>query len=135
GLIYTAVSTHLKRDEMVYIVRNCEAKIVIGSHTLADVANDVREAAPEVTHWYMVNGISPGFISWEEASAQQPTTSIADEQAGVPMLYSSGTTGQPKGILPPWQPHMPIGDVAPELMGLAKLFRFDENTVYLSPAP
>ena len=54
-----------------------------------------------IAHFYMVGGIKPGFDSWEEATDLQPTTRIADESNGSPMLYSSGTTGQPKGVFVP----------------------------------
>ena len=58
----------------------------------------VRERPPAVEHFYMVGGIADGYESWEEAVDAQPPTPIADESNGVPMLYSSGTTGQPKGV-------------------------------------
>ncbi|MDB5969957.1 MAG: LongchainfattyacidCoA ligase [Hydrocarboniphaga sp.] len=135
GLIYTAMSTHLKRDEVTYIVRNCEAKVVIISASLGEVGQAAREIVSEVAHWYMVDEVAPGFESWESALARQPGTPIADEQSGIPMLYSSGTTGQPKGIMPPWQPGQPVGPVPQDIAGLARLFGFDGNTVYLSPAP
>jgi long-chain acyl-CoA synthetase len=66
--------------------------------------------------------------------AAQPTTEIEDQEVGVPMMYSSGTTGQPKGVL-----QMRSGDgiheMSPVLAGFAAMFGFDENTRYLSPAP
>jgi long-chain acyl-CoA synthetase len=135
GLIYTPISTHLKRDEVLYIVRNCEAKAVICSSSLADLAQELRTLMPGIAHWFMVNGVRPGFESWEDALAAQPLTPIPDEQSGVPMLYSSGTTGVPKGILPRWTPGMPVGEITPDLAVLTKLYNFDADCVYLSPAP
>lgn len=133
GLIYTPISTHLKRDETCYILENCGARLFIGSDKLADVAQELLGSSKDVEHYYMVGGIRPGYESWEEAIGGQPDTRIPDEANGVPMLYSSGTTGQPKGVfIPPAgtdvnTPH-PV-----ELFGT--MFGFGEEAVYLSPAP
>jgi long-chain acyl-CoA synthetase len=59
GLIYTPISTHLKRGEVLYIVRNCEAKAVICSSSLADIAQELRNLMPEIAHWFMVNAVRP----------------------------------------------------------------------------
>ena len=75
-----------------------------------------------------------GWESLEEALAAQPDTPIADERAGIDMLYSSGTTGQPKGVLPVVEPQA-IDYDNPLLAITRKLYGMDENTVYLSPAP
>ncbi len=134
GLIFTPVSTHLKKEETAYILKNCGAKLFIGSLKLAEVAEQVLSEATGVEHFYMVGGIKPGFESWEEATDAQPMTRIDDESNGVPMVYSSGTTGQPKGVfVPPADtdvntPHPLVGS-----MGAA--FGFSDETVYLSPAP
>jgi long-chain acyl-CoA synthetase len=136
GLIFTPISTHLKRDETAYILQNCGASLFIGSLKLAEVAQQIltETGTGTVRHFYMVGGICPGFESWEEAIDLQPDTAIADESYGVPMLYSSGTTGQPKGIfLPPADTDV----LAPHFLAnnLGAAFGFSEETVYLSPAP
>jgi fatty-acyl-CoA synthase len=134
GIVFTPISTHLKKEETAYILGNCGAKLFIGSLALAEVAQDILAEATGVERFYMVNGIKPGFESWEEAVDAQPDTPIADQSCGVPMLYSSGTTGQPKGVYIP--PHDPAFDAEP-LLGatLGSAFGFSEETVYLSPAP
>ena len=134
GLIYTPISTHLKKSETAYILENCGARLFIGSLALADVAEELCEEAATVEHFYMVGGIKPGYESWEVATDAQPTTAIEDESNGVPMLYSSGTTGQPKGIFvrgAETDVHTP--PVLSPTIGV--LFGFGEETVYLSPAP
>ncbi|KAA1194260.1 acyl-CoA synthetase [Pseudohalioglobus sediminis] len=134
GLIYTPISSHLKREETAYIIDNCGAQLFIGSHELAEVAQDMLEAASGASHFYMVGGIIDGYESWEEATDAQPAERIADENNGVPMLYSSGTTGKPKGVFVP-----PTSDDVdaphPMAMTLGVAFGFAEETVYLSPAP
>ena len=134
GLIYTPVSTHLTREETAYIMQNCGAKLFIGSLALSKVAQELRETETAVEHFYMVGGIKPGFESWEEATDAQPDTPIADQGNGLPMLYSSGTTGKPKGIFVT----APSDDVdTPPMLApiLGPVFGFAEETVYLSPAP
>ena len=74
------------------------------------------------------------FESWGEAVGTQSTTHVDDEQLGAPMMYSSGTTGRPKGIL------RPIYDIHPSetsiaVLGISHLWRLREGMVYLSPAP
>jgi long-chain acyl-CoA synthetase len=133
GLVFTPISTHLKRSEAAYILQNCGAKLFIGSLELATVAEQLLGEATGVEHYLMVGGIKPGFDSWEEATDLQPNTPIADQCNGVPMLYSSGTTGQPKGVF--------VSDYPKDVnsptfaAGLGAVFGFGEETVYLSPAP
>ncbi len=135
GIIFTPISTHLKQAEAAYILENCGARLFIGSLALADIAEQIIAAAPgQLAHFYMVGGIRPGFESWEEAIDLQPSTCIADESNGVPMLYSSGTTGQPKGVfVPPAGTDVNTPHALASSMGAA--FGFSEETVYLSPAP
>lgn len=133
GLIFTPISTHLKKDETAYILKNCGAKLFIGSLALSDVAEQLLTVATGVKHFYMVGGIKPGFESWEEASDEQLANPIPDESNGVPMLYSSGTTGQPKGVF--ISEYDKDVNAPPFAHALGTLFGFGEETVYLSPAP
>ena len=134
GIIFTPISTHLKKEETQYILQNCNARLFIGSLQLAAVAEELIGDIPGIEYFYMVNGTRPGFESWDEAVAQQPTTPIADESVGTPMLYSSGTTGQPKGVLA-MNDLTDINEVHPNLAAFAAVFGMDESTLYLSPAP
>ena len=134
GIIFTPISTHLKRDEVVYILENCGAQLFIGSLHLSEVAQQVLPAVTGVKHFYMAGGIKPGFESWDEATDTQPTTPISDETYGVPMLYSSGTTGQPKGVFMP-APGVDVNTPPPLAGSMGAAFGFSEESVYLSPAP
>ena len=134
GLIYTPISSHLRADETAYILCNCEARLLIASAPVAEVALAAAAAAPALQHRLMLGGLRPGFESWEEALDRQPETPIDDQANGVPMLYSSGTTGQPKGVFVPPE----SDDVnAPHFLAasLGAVFGFGQETVYLSPAP
>tara|TARA_R110001599_G_scaffold69414_7_gene195559 strand:- start:42465 stop:43985 length:1521 start_codon:yes stop_codon:yes gene_type:complete len=135
GLIFTPISTHLKRDETAYILENCGAKLFIASHSLAAVAGEILAlGTSRIKHYLMVDGILDGYESWDDSIGLQPAERIADEANGVPMLYSSGTTGKPKGVfLPPASDD--VNAVHPLAGSLGAVFGFGEETVYLSPAP
>jgi len=134
GLYYTAISYRLTAPEVEYIVRDCGAKVFIASAATRDVAGALGPAFADLAGRYMVGGICDGYASYEAAIAQQPARPIADELEGSDLLYSSGTTGRPKGVKLP-RLGQPIG-TPPALVALLKgLYGVDEHTVYLSPAP
>ncbi|UZW56005.1 acyl-CoA synthetase [Sphingobium sp. JS3065] len=135
GLIYTPISTHLKRDEIGYILQNSDAALLVTSAAFAPLICEGEQAGIALPHLFLVDGAAPGFASWPEAIAAQSDQPIADEQAGARMVYTSGTTGQPKGVLSDFTPGTPIGTMPAKLAGMAKIFGIDEQTVLLSPAP
>ena len=134
GLVYTAISSRLTAAEVEYIVRDCGARLFITSHDLANTATELVPLLRDLANRYMIDGVITGYESWEAAVARQPASRIADETAGHDMLYSSGTTGRPKGVLPVVEPQ-PIDFDNPLLQITAKLYGMDANTIYLSPAP
>ena len=134
GLYFTAISTRLTAPEAAYIVNDCGARLLVVSRAMAKVAEELPGQIPEVETLLMTDGASPGFDSYEEAVARMPAGPIADETSGVDMLYSSGTTGRPKGVKLPLSGE-PIEFVSPQGMASRMLYGFDDNTMYLSPAP
>ncbi|WUH96178.1 acyl-CoA synthetase [Spirillospora sp. NBC_00431] len=130
GLYYTPVSTRLQAEELAYIAGNCGAKAFIAG---ASVETAVR-SAPDVPLRLMVGGTAPGYDSYEERVAQHPPTPIEDECEGHDMLYSSGTTGRPKGVKPPLGKG-PMGSQNILYGLLSLLFQPDADSIYLSPAP
>ncbi len=136
GLCYTPISPRLRHGELAYIVNDCGARVFIGSARLAEVATSITARTPRVELRLMIDGTAPGFASYEEAVAAHPPLPVEDEQQGRDMLYSSGTTGRPKGVLPP-APAAPVPLTEPStLMLLARsLFDASPDAVYLSPAP
>ncbi|MEU6037986.1 acyl-CoA synthetase [Actinomadura sp. NPDC047616] len=134
GLYYTAVSSRLQADELAYIVDNCGAKVFVSSRALAGTAAAVTERTPRVRLRLMLDGVAPGFESYEERVAAHPPTPIPDECEGVDMLYSSGTTGRPKGVKPQLRLD-PMGTPGALYQLISLLFQPDSDSVYLSPAP
>jgi long-chain acyl-CoA synthetase len=135
GLYYTAISRYLTKDEIAYIVRDCGARAVITSPKCGEVIAGLISDAPGAPAFFMVDEAQPGFRSWDHELAQQPATPVADEISGYDMLYSSGTTGRPKGIRRESQ-NTPI-DVPNPLLRLlcADMCGMSSDSIYLSPAP
>jgi len=136
GLYYTCINSYLLADELAYILNNSESKLLITSRAKREVAFQALKQCPNVTLCLVVDGdptdaAHPDFAS---AVARYPATPIGDEALGTPMLYSSGTTGRPKGILRPL-PENPPSEPLPLYLFLDKLWRYRDDMIYLSPAP
>jgi long-chain acyl-CoA synthetase len=131
GLIYVAISCRLTPSEIGYILKDSGAKALFASPYLGDILG----AMPDDLARYIVGGERAGWTPFEEVLANMPTTRIADERAGTDMLYSSGTTGQPKGVRLPLPDDPDIAAVSPLSMIAAGMFRFSGDSIYLSPAP
>lgn len=136
GLYLTTVNRYLTTDEAAYIIDNSESQVLVASKTLAEIAAELPRLCPGVKRWLMTDQASPGYEDYAEAMAKHPTSPLAKQPAGGLMLYSSGTTGRPKGIvraLPEGEIDAPGGTAVGDLQ--AQLWGFSEDTVYLSPAP
>ena len=134
GIIYTAMSTRLGADEAAYIVGDCGAKLFVTSMSLAKSAAELLPRISGVAHRLMLDATIDGYESYEQAVERQPARRIDDECAGGDMLYSSGTTGRPKGVFVP--PESTAIDATSNLIELlVKAYGMGSDTVYLSPAP
>jgi fatty-acyl-CoA synthase len=134
GVYYTTISTHLTRDEIAYILEDCGAKLLIVSDRFLDMLDGLSAATGRGCRTMVVGETPPGLDSWDEAAAREPDTPIGDEAQGLDMLYSSGTTGRPKGILWPLPDDRPGGRTM-LIDLLTSLFGYAADTRYLCPAP
>ncbi|MFI9408626.1 acyl-CoA synthetase [Nocardia gamkensis] len=134
GLYVTAINWHLTPAEAAYIVDDCDAKAVIASAGVAELAAAVRELAPRVDHWLAFGGEVAGYRSYTTELAGVAER-LSEQPRGADMLYSSGTTGRPKGIKPPLLPLTVDQPGEPLTMAVGGLFGVNQSDIYLSPAP
>ena len=135
GLCYTAVNSHLTADEAAYIVNDCGATVLVSSAALAPVAGKLTpDVTPNVHSRLMLDDAVAGWESYEELVGAQPSTPIADRSEGDFVLYSSGTTGLPKGIKRPLT-FAPPGEKPDATVAFLQMLGFVDGDVYLSPAP
>lgn len=134
GIVYTAISRYLGPAEAGYILRDCGAKVFITSTADLEKAEAIRAEAPGAA-CFSLDGAEGGFAAWADLVAAAPETPPADECAGEDLLYSSGTTGRPKGIMRAWEKR-PMDWAMPVLPILVdRMFGLGPDSVYLSPAP
>lgn len=135
GLYYTAANWHFNADELAYIVEDCDARALIVSNEFRDLAADVTPVLPDrVETRLLLGGALDGWEPYDDAVARYPVEPIAEELEGHAMLYSSGTTGRPKGVKYQLE-RKEIGNPPLMVEAFRTLYGFGEDSVYLSPAP
>lgn len=132
GLYITCINCYLTEEEAAYIVEDSESRILIASAAVADPAT-LAALIPGCEQRFLAGGEAPGWQPFESAADAQPTAPLAEQLMGDSMLYSSGTTGRPKGIKRP----LTGQSVKEGIPGLAQAspYGIDQHSIYLSPAP
>jgi long-chain acyl-CoA synthetase len=131
GLYYTCVNPRLTPPEVLYIVDDCGARALVTSAALGPVAAEVVAATPRVETRLVVGGELDGHEPYEDAVRRYPPRPPATETEGSEMLYSSGTTGRPKGV------RRPTGQSANATVAVLcqMLYGVTDASVYLCTAP
>jgi long-chain acyl-CoA synthetase len=133
GLYFTCISSRLAVEEILYIVNDCGVKALIVDRSLEVVGEQLQSRIPDL-RIFSTGGGAGRIGSLGAALSSMPTTPIPDEGSGIEMLYSSGTTGRPKGVKPvllngPLDQSNGVTDLARKFWGMS------ERSIYLSPAP
>ena len=132
GLHLTPINRYLTAEEAAYIVKDSASQVLIASGAL-DGARGLPALCPDCKHFLAVDADGGGWQSLEAAMAEQPTEPQYEELLGEAMMYSSGTTGRPKGIK-----RQLTGEPAEHgifLSATLQLIGMGPDTMYLSPAP
>ena len=106
GAICVPINTAYKQEEMAYILNNAEAKALVSHHTLMEVAQGAAQRCPFLEQTLVVNGAGEAHPGWKDfwtllkEASPLPTQAAGEVKPGdISMLvYTSGTTGNPKGV-------------------------------------
>jgi long-chain acyl-CoA synthetase len=134
GLYITAVNYNLSVEEAAYIVDDCDARVLFASGRLADIASKLVSMTGRVEHRFAFGGDIEGHGDYEQLIRSAGDV-LPPGIRGADMLYSSGTTGRPKGVKPPLlgikvdEPGDPFTAMTGAFLGM------NATDVYLTSAP
>lgn len=133
GAYLTPVPCTASIEDAAYIVRDCAARVVVVDASLGEVLAALPTMEGLSPQWLALGGDVPGFQSMGPLLAKAPVTPVADETSGALMMYTSGTTGRPKGV---WRAlSMAVSTCPPFAQDLIAMFDVSEGSRYLSTAP
>src|SRR5215471_8492192 len=135
GVYLTPINFHLVGPEIAYILTDCEAKAFVVHERYADVARAAVEETGFPADKVFTVGSVPGFASFADLKAGQPTSLPEDRELGLIMNYTSGTTGRPKGV----RRTLPATQINESELGAAlggyKVSRDETDNVHLLACP
>ncbi len=131
GLFFVCISNRLTADEASYIIKDSGSKMLISSAKMRECNDALLDLNPDVSQ-FLYDDEERGI---EKHLTEMPDTPIADERCGTDMLYSSGTTGRPKGVRIPMPEDENIAGPNILVMLATQIFGLSGDSVYLSPAP
>ena len=95
GYRITPVNWHLNTDEVEYIINDCDAKALIAETRYPSA---LEAKTPNVALKVSLGADAEGFLPYAKALEGLDPSDIDDPTLGSQMLYTSGTTGRPKGV-------------------------------------
>lgn len=130
GLYYTLISPKASDADVDFITRDAGAKLLL----MTDGRTDPRSPTESPKPYQLLHSATGGSASWEQLLSAQPTDLPADATPGMEMIYSSGTTGKPKGVRSPFITKT-WGEPDPRNLDAARGLGVTPDSIYLSTSP
>ncbi len=134
GLYYTAISSRLTTEELAYIIEDSGSRGFLTTPHMSDSLSGLEDVLSKLDIRLSIGGDLAGFDPYEDALEAASPKALPDRIEAAPMLYSSGTTGRPKGIKPQLMGD-PLGRGEALTALVQHLFGANNESIYISPAP
>lgn len=135
GQYFTPINVQLQADEAAFVINDSGATVVVTSPRQADLVRRLQPSCPGVRSWLFVDEAVPGYDSYEAALAAEDDGPLEGETEGSAMIYSSGTTGRPKGIKRPLSGQPPGSSLFGVAPSVADAYGLSGRSVALIPLP
>ncbi len=133
GVFCVPVNYHFTVDEARYIIDNSGARALFATRDFADVGAEASRGIEALgERRFCARGLHPAYRGYEEALAANET---ATEQVGTmagAVLYTSGTTGRPKGVV---RAARPVEEALAGLLMFRDVFGLGAEPVHLVTGP
>jgi long-chain acyl-CoA synthetase len=133
GLYFTPISWRFQTEEIAFILQDCGARVLVASGAELATIRELRRRLPGL-RYLVIDGKEEGCASYEEELAVSPSGPLEDESRGSDMVYSSGSTGQPKGVKQALLSDG-IDRPSPMFQVYERRYQWSPQTIYLLPAP
>jgi long-chain acyl-CoA synthetase len=133
GMYFVPVNWHLTVPEILYILKDSEAKALITNSRDFPVASELRKEIPGLAVLIAVDIELTGYDRYHEVLASQPAGPLEDESEGSDLIYTSGTSGYPKGGFKPLPDNHPAHPDPGPLSGFSLLFGINQESRFLTP--
>jgi long-chain acyl-CoA synthetase len=136
GLYYTPISIHLQASEIGYVLADSGAKLLITSPQWSEAARAIAQQSDWRGPCFVVDGQAPGLISLApQLEAFDANAPLPQRPVGRDFLYSSGTSGKPKGVKRALTPYAQRLEPTFESAFFSQHYGIGPDCIYLSPAP
>lgn len=100
--VWTPVNWRLAAPEIQFIVDHCDARVLFVSEEYIGAIKSIRDQLPKLEHVFVLEGQTdewPNFEAWRDSQDTTDPMVPVDRQDVCFQLYTSGTTGRPKGVM------------------------------------
>lgn len=124
GAVFNPINYRLTAPELQYILNDANAKVLLYGENVTDIVDSAIELGMDIAHYINVDSDGQGEVHSfyemvEKGGNEQPTAEVTEDDIYI-LMYTSGTTGKPKGVLHKHRDMVHHSFLMTQCMGLTK---------------